>query len=85
MNLMNDNLHFFAILSEKLEQFGVISRRIAKTTEIGRGWDFTIYNWSEQWFHETLKMALEDCHNLVLFEISICPTSILCDCMSGGD
>ena len=38
---------FFVILSEKLEQFDVISRKITKTTEIGRGWDFTIYNWSE--------------------------------------
>ena len=31
-----------------------------------------------------LSSVNQDCHNLVLFEISICPTSILCDCMSGG-
>ena len=50
---------FFVILREKLEQFDVISRKITKTTEIGGGWDFTIYNWSETLFSEMLKIAFE--------------------------
>ena len=33
---------FFMILSEKLANFSVISREIAKITGIGREWDFTI-------------------------------------------
>ena len=50
---------FFMILSEKLANFFMISLEITEITEIGSEWDFTIWNWSETWFRETLEIVFE--------------------------
>ena len=56
---VNDNFPIFWILSEKLANFCVISREITKITGIRRERDITIYNWSETWFSEMLKIAFK--------------------------
>ena len=50
---------FFVILSEKLKNVSVISREIAEITRIKHERKFTLKNWSETWFHETVKIAFE--------------------------
>ena len=50
---------FFMILDEQLANFWVISREITTITGIRRELDFTIWNWSETWFREMLKIAFK--------------------------
>ena len=50
---------FLVIMSEKVANFSMILREIAKITGIGRRQIFTILNWSEKWFREMLKIVFK--------------------------